>query len=134
MVEAAEQADIEGPLVDWKAKGHQLELAGKEPVAGHEAWKIKLTLKSGAVRTEYIDVQTLNRERSDSTRTVRGHPVQLSTTFGDFRKTEGVLFPHSVEVAAQGRPQRLRIVIETVEVNPKLEDDLFAMKDTTGAL
>jgi outer membrane lipoprotein-sorting protein len=26
LTDALEQADIEGPLVDWKAKGHQLEL------------------------------------------------------------------------------------------------------------
>jgi len=134
VTEAAEQADIEGPLLDWKAKGHQVELAGKETVGKREAWKVKLTLKSGAVRYEYIDVQTFNRVRSDSIRTVRGHPVQLETTFSDFRQTGGIVFPHAIEVAAHGRPQRLRIVVESVEINPKLEDDLFAMKDTTGAM
>ena len=78
--EAAEQADIEGSLVDWQAKGHRVELVGRESVGGREAYKLKVTLKSGAVRHEYIDVKSMNLVRSDSTRKVRGHPVQMQTT------------------------------------------------------
>jgi hypothetical protein len=125
--EAVEQADIEGPLVDWKAKGHQVEIAGREPVGGRDAWKLKLTLKSGAIRYEYLDAATYERLRSDSTRTVRGRAVQLQTTFSDYRKKSGVLFPRHVEVAAVGRPQRLSITVDKVEVNPPLSDTLFEM-------
>jgi outer membrane lipoprotein-sorting protein len=125
--EAVEQADIEGPLVDWKAKGHQVELVGREPVGGRDAWKLKLTLKSGAVRHEYLDVTTYERLRSDSTRTVRGRPVQVQTTFSDYRKKGGVLFPRHVEVTAAGRPQRFSITVDKVEVNPPLSDTLFEM-------
>jgi outer membrane lipoprotein-sorting protein len=129
--EAAEQADIEGPLVDWKAKGHQVELAGRETVDGREAFKLKITLKSGAVRYEYLDVKSLYRVRADSTRQVRGHPVQIQTTFGDYKKTGGVAFPHLIEVSAVGRPQRLRVVLDSVEINPPLSDALFEMSEST---
>lgn len=128
--EAAEQADIEGPLVDWKAKGHTIALAGKEDLAGRPAWKITVTLKSGGVRTEYLDTRTFQRVRTDSTRTVRGRPVQIQAIFGDFRKTSGVAFPRSVEIAASGRPQKLRITVDKVEVNPTLASDRFAMLAT----
>jgi len=123
--EAAEQADIEGPLVDWKAKGHQVELVGREVVGGRETYKLKLTLGSGAVRHEYIDVKSAHLVRSDSTRQVRGRAVQLETTFGDYEKTGGVLFPRLIEVAAAGRPQRLRVVLDKIEVNPPLSDARF---------
>jgi outer membrane lipoprotein-sorting protein len=125
--ESAEQADIEGPLVDWKAKGHVIELAGYEDVGGRDAYKIKVTLKSGGARTEYIDAKTFQRVRADSTRTVKGRPVQVSATFGNYQKTAGVAFPHVVEIAASGRPQKLRIMVDKVEVNPPLADDRFAM-------
>jgi outer membrane lipoprotein-sorting protein len=125
--EAVEQADIEGPLVDWKAKGHRAELVGHEVIDGRDTYKIELTLKSGAVRHEYLEVATLHLVRSESTRTVRGVPVQIQTTFGDFRKTRGVLFPWLVEVAAAGRPQKLRIVVDKVDVNPPLDDARFEM-------
>jgi len=123
--EAVEQADIEGPLVDWKAKGHQVEIAGREPVGGRDAYKLKLTLRSGAVRYEYLDVKSLVRLRSDSTRMVRGRPVQIQTTFGDYKKTGGVLFPRSIEVTVAGRPQRVRITVEKIEIDPPLSDTIF---------
>ena len=47
---AVEQTDIEGPLVDWKAKGHAVELVGKEALPGGPAYRLKVTLKSGPVR------------------------------------------------------------------------------------
>jgi outer membrane lipoprotein-sorting protein len=123
--EAIEQADIEGPLVDWKAKGHQVELVGSETVNGRETHKLKLTLKTGAVRYEYIDVSSHFELRADSTRQVRGRDVQIETTFAEHKKTGGVLFPRRIEVASVGRAQRLRVVVDKVEVNPTLSDARF---------
>jgi hypothetical protein len=125
VADAMEQADIEGPLVDWKAKGHTLELAGTEKVAGREAYKLKLTLKDGSVRHEYIDVATHRQVRTEATREVRGHPVHVTATFSGHKMTGGVLFPSLVEVEAEGRPQKLRIVVDKVEVNPKLSPKRF---------
>jgi outer membrane lipoprotein-sorting protein len=127
VAEAIEQGDIEGPLVDWKNKGHQVELAGREVVGGRETYKVKLTLKSGAVLYEYLDVKSLYLVRTDSTRQLRGRPVQIETTFGDYRKTSGILFPRLIEVGAVGRPQRLRVVVDQIEVNPPLSDARFEM-------
>jgi outer membrane lipoprotein-sorting protein len=64
VMEASEQGELERPLADWKANGHQ------------------------------------------------------------------VLFPRVVEVEAVGRPQKLRVVIEAIEVNPALDDARFEMPDS----
>jgi outer membrane lipoprotein-sorting protein len=125
--EAAEQGDFEGPLVDWRAKGHQVELVGQETVGDREAYKLKLTLKSGAVRYEYLDVKSLYRLRTDFTRRIHGRDVQVRTTFGDYKKTAGVLFPRQIQVGAAGRPLRLKVVVDKIEVNPVLSDALFEM-------
>jgi hypothetical protein len=125
--DAAEQADIEGPLVDWKAKGHKVELAGVERVGGHDAWKLKMTLKSGVVRYEYIDAKTSYRVRTDTTRQLHGHATQIIMTFGDYRKTSGTIFPHLIEIASADRPQTVRVVVDQIEVNPTLAQDRFAM-------
>jgi outer membrane lipoprotein-sorting protein len=127
--DAMEQADIEGPLVDWKKKGHRLELVGREVVGGREAYKLKLTLKSGMVRTEYIDVKSHYEVRMDATRQIRGKDVQFETTFAGHKKTDGILFPRTVEVGAVGRAQRLRVVVDAVEVNPPVDDKLFKLSE-----
>ena len=123
--EAVEQADIEGPMVDWKAKGHRIELVGRETVGEREAWKIKMTLKSGAVRYEYLDIKTYYRVRADSTRTLRGVATRVTTVFDDYRKTSGLAFPHRVTVETEGRPQTMQVVVDKVEVNPKIDDARF---------
>jgi hypothetical protein len=125
LIDAREQADIDGPLVDWKSKGSRIELVGREAVDGHDAWKLKLTLKSGGVLTAYVDAKSANLIRTEGVRKVRGKSVRIETTLGDYRKTQGILFPHLVEVRAAGRPQSLRIVVDKVEVNPPLKDARF---------
>lgn len=126
VMEAAEQADIDGPLVDWKSKGHQVELAGREVVNGRETYKLKVSLKSGGALFSYLDVKSMYLVRTESTRQVRGRPVRIETTFGDYRKSGGILFPRLVEVRAAGRPQVLRLVVDKIEVNPPLSDARFA--------
>ncbi len=130
--ETAEQADIEGPLVDYKSKGHKVELAGRETVNGREAYRLKLTLKSGDVRTEYIDVKNHQLVRSDSTRQLRGLPVQLQTSFFDQKKTGGVLFPGRVEVSSDARPEKLVVIVDRVEINPQIPDDRFTLAGATA--
>ena len=39
MKSLVESADIDGPLVDWRAKGHKVEYLGLEPVDGTDAHK-----------------------------------------------------------------------------------------------
>ena len=123
--EAMDQTDLEGPLVDWKVKGHTIEFAGNETVNGRATYKLKVTLNSGAVRTSYIDVASHFEVRVDSTRQVKGLNLKIETTFTDHQTTGGVLFPRRIEIAAEGRPQRARVVVDKVEVNPVLSDALF---------
>ncbi len=127
---AIEWSDIGGPLVDWKAKGHRVELAGRDSLEGRGAWKLKVTLKNGDVRYIYLDARSLLHVRTEAARNVAGHPIETETTFGDYRETAGVLFPHVVEIGVKGRPSRLRILVQTVEVNPVLDDARFRMPDT----
>lgn len=126
LVDAREQADIDGPLVDWKGKGSSIEYVGREAVDGRDAFRLKVTLKSGGVLTAWVDAGSANLVKTEATRRVRGKAVRIETTFADYRKTAGILFPHLVEVRAAGRPQVLRIVVDKVEVNPALSDARFS--------
>ncbi len=76
--EAIEDADLVGALVDWKAKGHSVELLGNESVDGREAFKLKVTLAGGGVRTDYLDAETALLVRREATETIRGRTVRGS--------------------------------------------------------
>ena len=120
-----DQRDIEGPFVDWREKGHLVELVGRENLPSGEAFKLKTTLKSGVVRYDYVDVSSRQIVRSDLTRIIDGRAVQLEDTFSDFRETGGLVFPHLIETRVADRPEVITIVLEKVELDPELDDALF---------
>jgi outer membrane lipoprotein-sorting protein len=121
----AAQRDIEGPLMGWREKGRTVELVGRETLATGEAFKLEVTLEDGAVRHDYVDAASHRIVRSDVTRMVRGHAVRLENTFSDFREVDGLVFPHRIETRAADRPGALTITIDTIELNPDLDDEQF---------
>src|SRR5437660_4035459 len=50
--------DIEGPLVEYVAKGTKVDLEAIEPVEGKDAYRLKLTLKDGSVQHIWIDTKS----------------------------------------------------------------------------
>ena len=125
----ADQRDLEGPLVDWKQKGHVVTLAGRESVGGRDAFKLKVEMRGGRVRYDYVDAASHQVIRSDVTRIVQGRPTVLENTFSDFRETGGLMFPRAIEMRVKDRPQVLRIAIDAVELNPALDEARFRMPD-----
>ncbi|TMQ70219.1 MAG: outer membrane lipoprotein-sorting protein [Candidatus Eisenbacteria bacterium] len=122
-----EQADMDGPLVDYKTKGHKVELLGKEEVEGADAYKIKLTLKSGDVRTIWLDADSYLEIKMEGKRMMRGQEIEGETTYGDYKEEGGMMMPHAVESGMKGVPQKQKLVFEKIELNPVLPDSLFAM-------
>ena len=121
----ADQRDIEGPLMDWSEKGRTVELVGREALPGGDAFKLEVTLEDGAVRYDYVDVASSQIVRSDVPRKIRGHAVMLENTFSDFREVGGLVFPFLIETHVADRPEVLTITIDTIELNPDLEDSVF---------
>lgn len=122
-----DQRDLEGPLVDWREKGHVVTLAGREAIDGKEAFKLEVKLKGGATRYDYIDVETHMVVRSDVTRIVRKHATVLENRFSDFRAEGGLVFPHAIETRVKDRPRSLRIVVEKIELDPVIDASQFEM-------
>jgi outer membrane lipoprotein-sorting protein len=123
-----EQADaFEGPLVDYAAKGHQVELLGKEAVEGTDAYKLKLTKKNGEVTTYYLDAEAFLEIKTEAKRNRRGQEMEFESAVGDYKEVGGILFPHSIEVRPKGGPQSQIITIEKIELDQEIADSEFAM-------
>ena len=124
---AVEQGDIETPLVDWREKGHTVEIVGRETLPGGEATKLKIVLAEGRTRYDYIDTATHQIVRSDVVRTIDGRQVEIVNDFSDFREVGGITFPHVIESHGKDRPQTLRTVVKQIEIDPELDDARFQM-------
>lgn len=123
--EIVEDSDFDGPLVDYKTKGNKVELAGKEPVEGTDAWKLKVTLASGDVQYYFMDVDDAVPIKVEKRRTVRGAERESETSIGDYKEVAGVYFPHSFESGPKGSSNRTKVVYDKIEANVPLDDSLF---------
>jgi outer membrane lipoprotein-sorting protein len=127
-----EQADIDGALVDYKAKHNTLEFAGKEKVNGADAYKLKVTRASGSVEWIYLDANTYLDIKEDSTRTIQGVQREVETFISDYRDVNGLKFPYAVRSGAKDAPeQQQKLTIDKVEVNIPLDASLFRMPATS---
>jgi hypothetical protein len=123
----AESADMDGPLVDWKARGIVLELLGREDVEGKPAWKLRVRRKSGNVRTLFLDVVSYLKVKWDGAIGEAGKQVVHETLFDDYRAVDGIPFPFRLRSHASGGGQAQEIVLEKIELNPVIEDERFGV-------
>jgi outer membrane lipoprotein-sorting protein len=124
-----EQADMDGPLIDYKDKGHKVELLGKDKAEGADCFKLKVTLKNGDIQTYYIDAENFLEVKVESKTTVRGTETESETILGDWKEVAGMMMPFSVDSGQKGSQQRQKITIERIEVNPAIDDARFKMPE-----
>jgi len=126
-------ADFEGLLVNWKEKGHTVELAGKESLPGGDVYKLKVTTTSGASGDLYLDAKTyLDRRHVNLT---GNRQAQVVVDFGGWRDVNGVKFPFDIaeERTGKGPVQSFVVYTEKIEVNVPMDDTMFAApKPTPG--
>lgn len=125
--EMEEMSDIDGPLVDYKTKGHQVELLGKEKIEGTDAYKLKITLKNGDVITTYIDSDSFLEIKGETKRTVRGTEQVFESSIGDYKEVNGIMFPFAIESSVKGSPQKVKYTITKIELNVPVDDAIFKM-------
>lgn len=129
-----EQADmIDGPLFDWREKGHTVELLGEEDIEGTPAWKLKLTRKNGDVSTIWLDKDAYVQIKSEGKRKRGDQEIEIETAFGDYKEVDGLYFPHSIESKPKGAPQGATITVDSIELGAEIDDAVFAMPEKKAA-
>jgi outer membrane lipoprotein-sorting protein len=136
---AALQSDLDGPLVDYAAKGTKVELEGTEKVEDRDTYRLKLTMKDGHVTHVWIDSKTfLEAKIEGAPRRLDGQEREVDIFFRDYRTVDGLQIPFVLEtrvqpVATPAKGARIgsqyppeKIVIDKVQVNPKFEASMFA--------
>ena len=120
-----EDAEMDGPLVDWQAKGNVVEYLGTEDVDGTPAHKLRVVRKNGDVSFVYLDPDHFLEIRVLTQRTRHGAHEEIETDLGDYEKAGGVFVPTSIEFGRKGDPDKQRIIIDKVEANVPVDDTIF---------
>jgi hypothetical protein len=124
---------IDGPLIDYQAKGVTADLDGIDTVDGRKAYRLSLKLPSGGERKVWIDIKTnldIRLDRPATSPLKPGAPV--SVYYRNYEAADGVQVARSIEtgVDAGGAVAGDKLVIDRVLVNPKLDDETFALPPT----
>jgi hypothetical protein len=120
-------ADIDGPLVEYKEKGHKAELVGHDSMEGTDCFKIKLSMKNGDVRYYYLDADSYLELKLEIQTTIRGALHESELYYGDYEQVNGIFYPFAVEQAQKGSASRAQISVEKIEQDIPLEDAHFSM-------
>ena len=121
----SEEADFDGPLVDYKKKGNQLELAGKDKVEDKDVWRVKLTTKNGDVRYYSFDAGSFLLLKWEGQRRAEGKEFPVESYFSDYRDVEGLKFAFEINSGSSATDLTQKIAIDKIELNPQLPDSLF---------
>lgn len=125
-----DDADFDGPLVDYKDKGSTIEFAGKEDVEGSDAFKLKLTLKNGKTRYIYLDVESYLILKTTQKVARGGQEIEVASFPGNYKKVGNVLQPYSIEQKVNGKTAS-QMTFDTIEVNLKVDSSIFTMPAKT---
>jgi hypothetical protein len=125
-----EDAEMDGPLVDWKEKQSTVEYLGTEDVDGTQAHKLKVVRKNGDVNFVYLDPDHFLEIRILTQRIEQGAQVEVETDLGDYEKIAGVFVPFSIESGRKGDPNKQKIVIDKAEGNVPVDDATFHFPTT----
>jgi hypothetical protein len=120
-----EEAEIGGPLENWKAQGKTITYLGTEDVEGTAAHKLKVVRKNGDVSFVYLDPDHFLEIRIIDQRMEQGAQVEVETDLGDYEKINGVYFPFAIEAGSKGAADKQKTLIDKAEANVAVDDSTF---------
>jgi hypothetical protein len=120
-----EESDFDGPLLDYKSKGNQIELIGKDKFEDKDVWRLKLTTKSGDVRFYLFDADSFLLLKWEGKRKYQDKEFPVESHFSDYREVGGVKFAFAIDSGSSSTELTQKIRVEKIELNPELGDAEF---------
>jgi len=121
-----EQAEFANPLVVFREKGYALELLGQEDLEGKTVFKLKMIKSEGKEIFFYLDAESGLGLKSSLSVQAGDASSLVEIIYGDYRLVEGRQVPFVIENRTGGKTQA-RLVLDTVEINPDMDDAIFVM-------
>ena len=122
--QAMQQADLQGELYDYKAKGHTAELIGKVNSDGKEAYRIKFTNADGTVKDYYIDANSYLISKVKAKVEQMGQTLDIETNILEYKDFDGIKIGSKMEVNTPMGTQSM--VMEEIKLDEKMDDSIFA--------
>ena len=113
--------------MDYKARGHKVELAGKEDVEGVSCFKINLINKDdGKTIVYFIAVADYILVKSVASRELQGQDVEIETFYSDYKTFGGIKFPMVKTQKVMGQ-NFATVTYTNIELNVPVDEAIFKM-------
>ncbi|HEY6269382.1 MAG TPA: hypothetical protein VIX11_13855 [Candidatus Acidoferrum sp.] len=122
----SDESDFDGPLVDYKAKGNQIELAGKEMLDDKPVYRLKLTNKNGDVRSYFFDASLYLLLKWEGVRKTGDQEIPWESFFSDFHEVQGLKYPFRIDQGSPGSEIKQTLTTEKIEIDPQIDDSRFS--------
>jgi hypothetical protein len=127
LIEAKAQASLVNHLMDYKNRGHKIELTAQEDVEGVKCHKIILTNKDDNKATTYfINASDYMLVKSTGMREMQGQEMEVETFYSDFKEFNGLKFAMKRSQKIQGQVFQ-EIVMEKFEFGVTIDESIFKM-------
>jgi outer membrane lipoprotein-sorting protein len=127
---AQDTQGIDGPLIDYQAKGNTVTLEGTEQIEGQKAYRLNVRLASGESHHVWIDAQNFLDIKVDRRiESPSGTVGTVAVFYRHFKTVEGLQIPSVIETGVGSGRQPDRMVIERVALNARLNDREFTHSD-----
>jgi len=124
---ALAQPPLEGQLIDYAAKGNQVELEGTEMVDKKPTYRLKVTTRQGHTQHFWIDGSSfLEVKAEDDPHRFNGKMRKTETYYRDYRRVGDLMIPFVAETRVESAPQARAMTLEKVMLNETMQDSLFA--------
>ena len=126
-VEQMRDQKFESELLNYKEKGHSVELQGTEEVEGTETYKIQLTKENGDVEYYFFDTEyfvPIMERRSVKVGPSKGQEVE--TYISDYQEVGDYMMPFFIEAKSGGQSIQ-KMTFTAYSINEDLDDSLFIM-------
>jgi len=122
-----DDADFDGPLVNYQAKGNRVEYQGIEQVEGATPTNSRSHARTATSASTIWIPSTTSPSESTRSAMIRGAPQEFETSLGDYKQVNGVYLPFSSESGPKGSSStdRGKITYDKIEANVPLNDQRF---------
>jgi len=121
-------ADLDGPLVNYKEKGNTVEYLGHDIVDGDDALRLKVKLQNGDIIYYFLDPDTFLEIRKEVQEFIRGSVKETASEMGSYKPVNGVMYPFSITSGPKSDPSSWQTTtIDKIEANVPLDKSDFAV-------
>jgi outer membrane lipoprotein-sorting protein len=121
----ARQASFDGALIDPRKARAKVELVGKAPLDGRDAYELQITHADGATETVFLDAESFLERRRETTAVQSGSPIELTVVTTEYADVAGVKYPSAQSVLTPMGDMEYRFT--AFEPHSEIDPELFLL-------